>query len=289
MLAPEVNMVAQPAPNQNLLHKEAYADDRHLDVRYRTHQLYTVDPIDFGRWTLEQLWSDATWRRGERVLDVGCARGDLLRAMASQREGWGILVGCDRSPGMIAIGLQLVDGLPIQLYVGDAQALPMPDRAFDVVMARHMLYHVPDIDSAIAEAARVLQPGGRFLVTTNSAHTMPEYWEVRDRAGHRFPAMAPVENVNERFSLENGGAYLEPYFDQVEVHSLHGTLRFPSAGPFVDYFASTRALTMHPDHTDAEWQAVVDFVQAEAEGIIAREGRLDVTKVTGAIVAVKGS
>jgi SAM-dependent methyltransferase len=208
--------------------------------------------------------------------------------MASQREGWGFLAGCDRSPGMIATGLELVDDLPLHLYVCDAQALPISDRAFDVVMARHMLYHVPDIDCAVSEAARVLQPGGRFLVTTNSACTMPEYWELRDRAAQRFPAMAQIKNVNERFSLENGRVYLEPYFDQIEVQTLHGTLRFPSAGPFVDYFASTRALTMCPGHTDAEWQAVVDFVQTEAEAVIARVGQLDVTKLTGAIVAVKG-
>lgn len=42
-------------------------------------------------------------------------------------------------------------------------------------MARHMLYHVPDIPQAIAEAARVLRPGGRFLTTTNSAYAMPEF------------------------------------------------------------------------------------------------------------------
>lgn len=280
-------MPAQPAPNPSLLHRDAYADDRHLNVRYRTHQLYTVNPVDFGRWTLERLWSDTTWRGGEWVLDIGCARGDLLRAMASHREDWGRLVGCDRSPGMIATGLKLAEKLPLRLCVSDAQALPVPDRVFDVVMARHMLYHVADIGRAVAEAARVLRPGGRFLATTNSTHTMPEYWELRERASQRFPAMAPVESINGRFSLENASAYLEPCFDQIEIHTLAGTLRFPSAAPFVDYFASTRALTMRPGHTDAEWQAVIDFVRAEAEAVVAREGQLDVSKQTGAILAIK--
>jgi SAM-dependent methyltransferase len=163
----------------------------------------------------------------------------------------------------------------------------MPDMTFDVVMARHMLYHVPDIDAAVSEAARVLRSGGRFLATTNSAHTMPEYWEIRNMAAQRFPSMIPVENVNARFSLENGATYLEPYFDEIEVHTLPGTLRFPSATPFVDYFASTRALTMCPKHTDAEWQAVVEFVRAEAEAVIVGEGRLEVSKLTGALVAMK--
>jgi hypothetical protein len=56
----------------------------------------------------------------------------------------------------------------------------------------------------------------------------------------------------------------------------------------VDYFASARALSMPPDHTEAQWQAVLDFVRAEAEAIIAQQGHFDVTKITGAVVGVKG-
>ena len=74
----------------------------------------------------------------------------------------------------------------------------------------------------------------------------------------------------------------------METHILPGTLRFPTAQPFVDYFASSRALAMRPGHTEAEWQAVLDFVRGEVEAVIAREGHFDVTKTTGAIVGVKG-
>ena len=100
--------------------------------------------------------------------------------------------------------------------------------------------------------------------------------------------MTNPDTLTHRFSLENGAAFLDPHFVRIEVHTLPGTLRFPTAQPFVDYFASTRALTMSPDHTDAEWQAVLDFVRAEAEAVIAHQGRFDVTKITGAVVGVKG-
>jgi len=214
-----------------ILREQAYADDTHLDIRRRTHQLYTVDPADFGRWTLERL----PWRGDERVPDVGCGPGKLLRGMA-----------------------------------------------------RHMLYHVPDIDRAVAEAARVLHPGGCLLTTTNSAGTMPQYWAIRERAARRFPLLIKPDALTHRFSLENGAAFLEPYFARIEVHTLPGMLRFPTAEPFVDYFASTRALSMPPGHTEAEWQAVLDFVRAEAEAFVARQGHFEVTKITGAVVGVKG-
>ena len=267
-----------------ILREQAYADDTQLDIRRRTHQLYSVDPVDFGRWTLERL----PWRGDERVLDVGCGPGDLLCAMARHSDRWNLLAGSDFSAGMAAEAAQAAAGLPVRVLVADAQANPFPDRAFDVVMARHMLYHVPDIDRAVAEAARVLRTGGTFLAITNAARTMPEYWAIRERAAQRFPAMTKPDMLIHRFCLEDGEAFLEPYFARIEVHTLPGMLRFPTAEPLIDYFASSRALTMPPGHTEAEWQAVVDFVRADAEAIVERQGCIEVTKITGAIVGVKG-
>ena len=271
--------------------KAGYADDSRLNVRHRTHQLYTVDPVDFGRWTLERL----AWRGDERVLDVGCGPGDLLRGMARQHPGWGTLVGFDLSPGMARRAADLTQDLPpglsdrdlIHFFVGDAQALPFPDACFDVVMARHVLPYVPDIDRAVAEAARVLRPGGRFLATTNSACTMLEYLAYLERAATPFPGLINTEPITNRFSLEGGPAFLAPHFAAVETHTLRGILRFPAAQPFVDYVDSARADTMRPGHTDAEWQAILDLIRAEAEAHIARHGCLDVTKISGALTAVK--
>ena len=277
-------MAADQGQNPKILREQAYADDSYLDVRYRTHQLYTLDPVDFGRWTLERL----SWRGDERVLDVGCARGDLLREMARHQHSWGMLVGLDFSPGMIVQATGLAADLPVHFFVGDAQSFPFPNGAFNVVMARHMLYHVPDIERAVAEAARVLHPGGRLLATTNSARTMPEYQSLRDRAAAHFPAVTKREMSTARFFLENAAGFLKPCFDDIEAHILPGTLRFPTAQPFVDYFASTRALIMRPGHTDAEWQALIDFVRAETGAVIARQGYFDVTKIAGALVGVKG-
>jgi len=272
-----------PGQDPTILRKQAYADAVNLDVRQRTHQLYTVDPVDFGRWTLERL----PWRGDERVLDVGCGPGDLLCEMARQHSGWEMLVGFDFSSGMAAQAARQARGLPVHVFVGDAQAMPFPGGAFDVVLACHMLYHVPDIGLAVSEAVRVLRPNGYFMATTNSAHTMPEYMTLRRRAADRFPGLTSPEMITGAFSLENGPEVLRPHFEQVKVHTLPGTLRFPTAQPFVDYFASTRALTMPPGHTDAEWQAVLDFVQAETEQVVASRGCFDVTKVTGAIVGIK--
>ncbi|MGC9332721.1 MAG: class I SAM-dependent methyltransferase [Anaerolineae bacterium] len=276
-------MTLQPGHDPRILREQEYADDGHLDVRCRTHQLYTVDPVDFGRWTLERL----AWQGDERVLDVGCGPGELLCGMARQHAGWGALVGLDFSPGMIATAARSAVGLPVCFLVGDAQGLPFPNASFDVVLARHMLYHVPHIDRAVAEAARVLCAGGRFLTVTNSADTMAEYTALRRAAAARFPSMAQPESSAGRFSLENAPAWLQPHFDRVETHVLPGTLRFSTARPFVDYVASGRAMMMQPGHSEAEWQTVLAYVQATVETIIADKGHFDVSKVAGAVVGIK--
>ena len=58
------------AQNAAILRGQAYADDSQLDIRYRTHQLYTVDAVDFGRWT----WPATCWS-GPAV----CTRTILIR------------------------------------------------------------------------------------------------------------------------------------------------------------------------------------------------------------------
>jgi SAM-dependent methyltransferase len=276
-------MALERGQDPKVLREEAYADDRCLDVRRRTHELYTVDPVDFGQWTLDRL----PWRGDECVLDIGCGPGDLLYAMARHHGGWGLLIGFDPSPGMVAEAVVRTSGLPVHLFAGDAQDLPFPDGHFDVVLARHVLFHVPDIGRAVAEAARVLRRGGHYLVTTNAGDTMPEYRAIRQRTAARFPSMIQREMITRRFCLENAPSYLEPYFERVVTHTLAGTLRFPEPQPFVDYFASTRALTMCAGHSDEEWAAILDFVQNEAAAIIAHQGHLDVAKLTGAVVGVK--
>jgi SAM-dependent methyltransferase len=175
----------------------------------------------------------------------------------------------------------------VRFFVGDAQGLPFPEATFEVVLARHMLYHVPDIGQAVAEAARVLGPGGRLLTVTNSAHTMAEYVALRREVAAHLPGVVEPELASGRFSLENAPAWLEPHFQEIQTHVLQGTLRFPSAQPFVDYFASARAMSMLPGHSEAEWQAVLEYVYAKVEAVIARQGYFDVSKVTAAVVGVK--
>lgn len=76
------------------------------------------------------------------------------------------LTGIDISPAMLALAARRADdlGRDVELRVGDAQALDLPDARFNTVVSTLTLCTIPDDRRAVAEAWRVLRPGGRFLL-----------------------------------------------------------------------------------------------------------------------------
>lgn len=98
-----------------------------------------------------------------RVLDVGCGAGFLANALAA--EGMGV-TGLDASASSLAVAERHDTTRSVRYEVGDACQLPYPDASFDVVSAMDFLEHVSSPASVIAEAARVLAPGGLFFFHT---------------------------------------------------------------------------------------------------------------------------
>jgi ubiquinone/menaquinone biosynthesis C-methylase UbiE len=105
-------------------------------------------------------------RGGERVLDVGCAMGADVFDLAARVATTGHVTGVDLSVSLIEEARRRAEGrkLPVAFEMGDSQALPFEDGAFDAVRTERMLMHVPDADRAFVEMARILRPGGRMAV-----------------------------------------------------------------------------------------------------------------------------
>ena len=105
---------------------------------------------------------------GDRVLDVGCGSGAILRDLARRVAPDGTAVGLDPSPALLVVAREIAEqeGLAdrVELRQGDVRALPVADADFDVVLAVTVLSHVPESERAVAELARVVRPGGRVGV-----------------------------------------------------------------------------------------------------------------------------
>ena len=119
---------------------------------------------------VHRLWKAAflDWlapRPDSRLLDVAGGTGDI--AVRYRARGGGPVVVCDINHAMIETGVERAgrrgeaDG--ISWVCGDAEALPIPDRSVDAYTIAFGLRNVTRIDRALAEARRVLRPGGRFM------------------------------------------------------------------------------------------------------------------------------
>ena len=107
-------------------------------------------------------------RLGERVLEVGCGSGVVLREVARRVGASGRAVGLDNSAAFLRVARELAEregvAEQIELREGDARAMPLPDGEFDAALAATTLAHVPEGERAIPEMARVVRPGGQVAV-----------------------------------------------------------------------------------------------------------------------------
>jgi ArsR family transcriptional regulator len=113
------------------------------------------------------------------VGDLGCGTGALLSSLA---QSVGHVIGVDASDEMLGAARARTVGLGnVELRRGSLEALPIDDATLDAATMMLVLHHLPAPGAAIAEAARVLKPGGRLLIVDMSPHEREEY---RQQMGH---------------------------------------------------------------------------------------------------------
>lgn len=103
---------------------------------------------------LERIDRLISIRPGDRILEVGCGQGHLTKAMAARGMD---VVGIDANPQAPDVaGSDLVKHMV-------AEDLDFDDASFDFVVSVHAIEHIPPLEAALAEMARVLKPGGKAL------------------------------------------------------------------------------------------------------------------------------
>lgn len=230
----------------------------------------------------------------EAVLDLGCGNGFILREIVLRLRQGGRAVGLDIAPGVLEEAQRKlsVSWVPVEWVEGSADDLSaFPDRAFDRVMANYMMHYVPDLDRCFEEIRRVLTPRGHFVLTTDSVVSMNEMYRVHFDALRRldFPERLFKATPKGRISLDAGRPLLEKYFDLVEKRIYPDTLVFESSAPFMEFYTvghnyCCAASVAADDLTPAMFSALYSEVEAQVAAIIEREGRFEVTKVTGSFI-----
>ena len=158
-----------------------------------------------------------------RVLEVGCGPGEAAERIA--RELGADVVAVDVSERMV----ELARARGVDARVGDVQELPFADGEFDCALAAWVLFHVSDLNGALAELARVLRAGGRLVAVTNATTHLAELWRL---VGAEPPALS--------FRRETGAEALERHFARVERRDVAGTLTIDDAEAVRGYFGSSQ-------------------------------------------------
>ena len=154
-------------------------------------ELRATDPQQ--RAMLDSYLSELEFPPTARVLEIGCGTGPVTRLLARQR-GVAEAVGIDPSPVFIAKAGKLAAELGnVSFEEGDGRALRFADGDFDVVVCHTVLCHVPEPERVLAEALRVLRPGGTLAVCDG------DYATTTVALGESDPLQACIEAVKAEF------------------------------------------------------------------------------------------
>lgn len=220
--------------NNTYLVENQYKNSSNLGNRAQLHQKYSSNPIGWFPWVFSYLDISPDLN----ILECGSGPGWLWRNNFEQ-----LPLGChititDLSPGMVQEARQTLEskGIDYTFKVEDIQQLTFEDQSFDLVIANHMLYHVPDFDKALFEVQRVMNQDGTFVASTVGNGHMRELHEFGQKL---FPEVADLYNQSMiTFSLDNGRTLLEPWFESIECFEYKNVLRVTEVEPIIAYMAS---------------------------------------------------
>jgi SAM-dependent methyltransferase len=198
---------------------------REVNTRYHDAAAQSYDSkwaIDYGETGQRQVVMKLSKALGgepgryQRALEVGAGTGyfslNLLRAGVIEEA-----TAIDISSGMLNVLATTAErlGLKVETVVADAERLPFEDEAFDLVLGHAVLHHLPDLDTAFAEFARVIASGGTLaFMGEPSRHGDRIAWTPKQLGGLAAPAWRRLMGAERRNGSDSGLDVMEPQADE---------------------------------------------------------------------------
>ncbi len=262
--------------------EKQYRDGSNLGARVALQARFSTNPYGWQRWVFDQLDLPPS----ARLLELGCGPGLLWKENLDRIPQDLSVTLTDASPGMLREAKRdLCNDPRLRFEVADAQEIPFHDKAFDAVVANHMLYHVPDLTRAISEAARVLKPGASLYATTVGRGHLREMGPMLAILDPGHLPDAPIWYYL-AFNLENGAVHLSRSFSEVSLIPYEDALIVTEAQPLVDYLLSTPISQSASELTPrGEFRNRVSELETFLERELEERGEIRVSKQTGMFVA----
>jgi len=246
-----------------------YRDASNLNTRIRLHQEFSTNKQGWHRWLFEQFKFTSQCC----ILQLGCGAGNLWFENFDRIPKDLVIILSDLSEGMLEQAQKNLNtnGSLFQFKVIDAQAIPFKEDSFDVVIASHMLYHVPDRRKALDEIKRVLKPAGYFYATTIGCNHLKELRDLVSKFDIKLSSWGNLPSTS--FNLENGFAQLGCYFANISLSRYPDSLIVTNANLLTNYILSGRI--------ELSCDQQVELAKFVAQELEANKGKFYITKDSG--------
>ncbi|MGG0646519.1 class I SAM-dependent methyltransferase [Bacillus mycoides] len=255
--------------------KQYLLEDQHrnsinLNTRIQLYEKFSTKKQGFHEWLFEKM----DFKPGLKVLECGCGTAAI----------W--YKNIDKLPSNLSVTLVDISERTLEdakrnisktdneftFEVADIQNLPFEAEYFDVVIANHMLYHVPDKYKAVSEVRRVLKKGGIFFASTFSKQHLKEIDELIE---------LPKSCTSDSFTLENALDYICNNFDKITLLKHEDSLIITEAEPFINY-----VISINKGRTGFN-KSSLDKFKSKVHHLIDEKKAIHVAERVGVFVSIK--
>jgi ubiquinone/menaquinone biosynthesis C-methylase UbiE len=260
--------VRSDADERRRLAQDQYAaSTSKLDARAALHARFSIAEQTWHEW----LFARVAPAPGDVLVELGAGTGLLWSANESSLAAGVRVHLTDLSMAMCRRLLADVSEATSVTRM-NAERVAFLDDSADIVVANHMLYHVPDQQAALEEVVRVLRPGGRAVFATNGRNHMKELWEILAAAGVAGP---DADATHQAFLLEDAQQIVAPFFLRARIETFEDGLRVTDPDAIIAYIKSFASVTA--DQSDD----LRDEIAARTTN-----GYLTITKSAGVVTAI---
>ncbi len=254
--------------------KQQFSNDKNLAMRIEFYKKYSTNKYKFSDW----LFNQYDFKENISILELGCGNGSHWEGRIDKLPTGCKLTLSDFSEGMLNLVKEkysFYDNVSFKKI--DIQEIPFKENSFDVIIANHMLFHVPDLNKALLEVKRVLKEGGHFYAATDGNGGMRPFLH---KAIKQFEPKSEAFTEQLPFNLQNGSEILNKYFTSVERFDFENTLAVTNTDDLMNWLKSTTSISGFSEEN-------ISNLYKYFEDIRLKDGAIYIKRETGMFVSVK--
>lgn len=254
--------------------KKQFSNDKNLAMRINFYKKYTTNKYSFSDW----LFDKYKFKENMSILELGCGDGVHWKDRIDKLPKACKLILSDFSEGMLNLVKERYSKFDnVSFEKIDIQSIPFEDNSFDMIIANHMLFHVPDLNKALQEVNRVLKKGGYFYSATDGNGGMRPFLH---EAIKQFNPESKAFTEQLPFNLQNGKEILERYFPIVERFDYGNVLAITKTEDLMEWLKSTTSISGFSEENLAD-------LYKYFENIRVKDGAINIPRETGLFISIK--